>query len=173
MRRLLIVAIAMATAVPGHHFQITIAQELGLPLVRSVVVFNADAERWALYSEYLAKELGLYDDDPHGDAGRLHMELLRSVRLVTDTGIHSMGWTRAEAGAYMTEAMGDGGSIHEVDRYIVLPAQATGYKVGMLEILRLRALAETELGDGFDLAAFHDVVLGYGSLPLQVLVGKI
>jgi uncharacterized protein (DUF885 family) len=153
--------------VPGHHFQIALARELGLPLMRSVVNFNGYVEGWALYAEYLAKELGAYDDDVYGDVGRLHLELLRAVRLVTDTGIHAMGWTREEAQAYMSSAMG--GWIHEVDRYIVLPAQATGYKIGMLEILRLRSLAEDELGDGFDPAAFHDVVIGHGSLPLEVL----
>jgi uncharacterized protein (DUF885 family) len=153
--------------VPGHHFQIALAQELGLPLVRSVFHNNGYVEGWALYAEYLVKELGVYEGDPYGDAGRLHLELLRAVRLVTDTGIHSMGWNRQEAEAYMVTAMG--GWTHEVDRYIVLPAQATGYKIGMLEILRLRALAEEELGDAFDLAAFHDVVIGHGSVPLDVL----
>jgi uncharacterized protein (DUF885 family) len=153
--------------VPGHHFQIALAQELGLPLMRSVFHFNGYVEGWALYAEYLTKELGVYDDDPYGDVGRLHLELLRSVRLVTDTGIHAMGWTREEAQAYMAQAMG--GWTHEVDRYIAWPAQATGYKIGMLEILRLRALAESRLGDTFDLAEFHDVVIGNGSLPLAVL----
>lgn len=153
--------------VPGHHFQIALAQELGLPLMRSVFHFNGYVEGWALYAEYLAKELGVYEDDPYGDFGRLHLELLRAVRLVADTGIHAMEWTREEAQAYMGSAMG--GWIHEVDRYVVLPAQATGYKIGMLEILRLRELAETELGDGFDLAAFHDVIIGNGSLPLEIL----
>lgn len=153
--------------VPGHHFQIALARELGLPLMRAVVNFNGYVEGWALYAEYLASELGVYDGDPYGDAGRLHLELLRAVRLVTDTGIHSMGWSREQAQSYMASAMG--GWIHEVDRYVALPAQATGYKIGMLEILRLRGVAEQALGDAFDLPAFHDVVLGYGSLPLEVL----
>lgn len=153
--------------VPGHHFQIALAQELGLPLMRSVYHFNGYVEGWALYAEYLAAELGVYDGDPYGDLGRLHLELLRSVRLVADTGIHAMGWTRQEAQAYMAQAMG--GWIHEVDRYVVMPAQATGYKIGMLEILRLRALAEDRLGARFELPEFHDVVIGNGSLPLEVL----
>jgi len=153
--------------VPGHHFQIALAQELGLPLMRSVVNFNGYVEGWALYAEYLAKELGVYDNDPYGDVGRLYLELLRAVRLVTDTGIHAMGWSRQEAKVYLSEAMG--GWTHEVDRYVVLPAQAVGYKIGMLEILRLRELAETKLGDDFDLLAFHDIVIGNGSLPLEIL----
>ncbi|MBU1492525.1 MAG: DUF885 domain-containing protein [Actinobacteria bacterium] len=153
--------------VPGHHFQIALAQELGLPLMRSVVNFNGYVEGWAVYAEYLAEEMGVYDDDPYGDVGRLYLELLRAVRLVADTGIHSVRWTRQEAGDYMIRAME--GWTHEVDRYIVMPAQATGYKVGMLEILRLRGIAEREMGDAFDLAGFHDVVIGHGSLPLEIL----
>ena len=163
--------IAHHEGIPGHHFQITIAQELGLPLMQTLAFFNGYAEGWALYAEHLAKELGLYDEDPYGDLGRLHLELLRAVRLVTDTGIHALGWTRDEAKAYMNWAMGEQGgrSDGEVDRYIVVPAQATGYMVGMLKILELRDRAQTALGDGFRLSAFHDVVLGHGAVPLEVL----
>jgi uncharacterized protein (DUF885 family) len=163
--------IAYHEAIPGHHFQIAIAQELDLPEFRNSLSFNAYAEGWALYAEYLAWELGMYEDNPYGNLGRLQTELLRAVRLVTDTGIHAMRWTRAEAKAYMREALGDpeGRWAHEVERYIVLPAQATGYKIGMLKILELRQLAMDELGDQFDIKEFHHVVLGNGSVPLSVL----
>jgi uncharacterized protein (DUF885 family) len=158
-------------AIPGHHFQIAIAQEMDLPLFRNDIVLNAYAEGWALYAERLAWELGLYDDNPYGNAGRLQLELLRAVRLVADTGIHALRWTREEAKEYMIEALGDPYGIwtHEVDRYIVLPAQATGYMIGMIKILELRQLAMDELGDQFDLKEFHNVVLGNGGVPLGLL----
>jgi len=158
-------------AIPGHHFQIAIAQELDLPTFRNDVFFNGYGEGWALYAEQLAWEMGLYDDDPYGNLGRLELELLRAVRLVVDTGIHAMRWTREQANAYMAEAFGapPGTSFHEVDRYVVLPAQATGYKIGMLKILELRQKAVDQLGDQFDLKAFHRVVLGNGSMPLDIL----
>ncbi|MGD8490602.1 MAG: DUF885 family protein, partial [Anaerolineae bacterium] len=163
--------IAYHEAVPGHHFQLAISQELELPTFRRQYVVNGYAEGWALYAERLAWELGLYEDDPYGNLGRLDMELLRAVRLVTDTGIHSLGWTRDQAVDYMMEATGDpmGRHTHEVDRYVVLPAQATGYMVGMLKILELRQLATDQLGDDFDMKAFHDLVLGNGTLPLTIL----
>ena len=163
--------VAYHEAIPGHHFQIAIAQEMDLPLFRNDVVLNSYAEGWALYAEMLAWEMGLYDDNPYGNIGRLHLELLRAVRLVTDTGIHAMRWSREEAKAYMNEALGDpsGRWSHEVDRYIVLPAQATGYKIGMLKILELREKAMEELGDQFDIKEFHTAILGNGSLPLEIL----
>jgi uncharacterized protein (DUF885 family) len=153
-------------AVPGHHFQIAIAQELDLPTFRTDVFFNGYAEGWALYAEQLAWEMGMYEDDPYGNLGRLNLELLRAARLVADTGIHSMRWTRAEARAYMLDVMGYAG---EVDRYVVRPAQATGYKIGMLKILELRQRAMDRLGDRFDIKEFHNVVLGNGSMPLEIL----
>jgi uncharacterized protein (DUF885 family) len=158
-------------AIPGHHFQIAIAQEIDLPLFRNDIVLNAYAEGWALYAERLAWELGLYDDNPYGNVGRLQLELLRAVRLVVDTGIHALQWTREEAKEYMIKALGDpyGMWTHEVDRYIVMPAQATGYKIGMIKILELRQLAMDELGDLFDIKEFHNVVLGNGSVPLGLL----
>jgi uncharacterized protein (DUF885 family) len=163
--------LAYHEAVPGHHFQIGISQDMNLPSFQQDIFFNAYVEGWALYAERLAAELGLYEDDPYGDLGRLRLELLRAVRLVTDTGIHAKQWSRAEARAYMVEAMGDsrGTWPHEVDRYIVLPGQATGYKIGMQKILELRDRAEQELGDGFDLPQFHRVVLENGSIPLEIL----
>jgi uncharacterized protein (DUF885 family) len=112
----------------------------------------------------------MYDDDPYGDLGRLQFELLRAVRLVTDTGIHAMGWSRGEARRYMDETLGIPGRFsHEVDRYIVLPGQAVGYKLGMLKILELRERAQEALGEDFDLKDFHRVVVGNGSLPLEIL----
>ncbi len=132
-------------------------------------------EGWALYAERLAWELGLYENEPYGNIGRLQYELLRAVRLVTDTGIHAMKWTRAEAKAYMDQALGaqPGTISHEVDRYIVIPAQATGYKIGMLKILELRQMAMDELGERFDIKEFHNVVLGNGSLPLAILEQQV
>ncbi len=153
-------------AVPGHHFQIAIAQELDLPMFRTDIFFNGYAEGWALYAERLAWEMGMYEDDPYGNLGRLNLELLRAARLVADTGIHSMRWTRAETRAYMLDVMGYAG---EVDRYVVMPAQATGYKIGMLKILELRQRAMDRLGDRYDVKEFHNVVLANGSMPLEIL----
>jgi uncharacterized protein (DUF885 family) len=148
-------------AVPGHHTQIGLAQELDLPIFRRYIQYNAFAEGWALYAERLAAEAGLYDDDPYGNVGRLELELLRAVRLVVDTGIHSKRWTAAEARSYMDEVIP--GWSHEVERYMVLPGQATGYMIGQQVLLDLRDPYEE------DLVAFHDLVLGGGSMPLGVL----
>ncbi|HSF81254.1 MAG TPA: DUF885 domain-containing protein [Anaerolineales bacterium] len=163
--------IAYHEAIPGHHYQIAIAQELDLPAFRTQLFFNGYVEGWALYAERLAWELGMYSNNPCGNLGRLQLELLRAVRLVTDTGIHALGWSRDEARSYMREAMGDsrGAWVHEVDRYVVWPAQATGYMIGMLKILELRERAQQTLGEDFDLKEFHNLVLGNGSLPLEVL----
>lgn len=162
--------IAYHEAVPGHHYQIALAQELALPTFRRYNRYNAFVEGWALYAERLAAEMGMYDDDPYGDVGRLELELVRAVRLVTDTGIHAMGWTRIEAEEYMDSVVGWS---HEVQRYTVLPGQATGYMIGQQEILRLRQEAQERLGDDFDIAEFHDVVLGGGSVPFGVLAELI
>jgi uncharacterized protein (DUF885 family) len=152
-------------AVPGHHTQIAIAQELDLPTFRRYIQYNAFAEGWALYAERLAWEMGLYEDDPYGNIGRLELELLRAVRLVVDTGLHSLRWTRQEAHDYMNATIARWSP--EVERYMVLPGQATGYMIGMQTILELR---EFLAADGMlDIAAFHDLVLGGGSLPLGVL----
>jgi uncharacterized protein (DUF885 family) len=169
MPRYIMPTIAYHEAVPGHHFQIALSQEMDLPLFRNVLQYNGYIEGWALYSELLAKEMGLYENNPYGDVGRLELELLRAIRLVTDTGIHDLGWTRKEARDYMVEAMGGSGWAHEVERYVVLPGQATGYMVGMLTILDQRQRAQEELGEKFDIAAFHRVVLENGSLPLEIL----
>jgi uncharacterized protein (DUF885 family) len=157
--------------IPGHHFQIAISGALGLPLFRVDTALNGYVEGWALYAEGLASELGLYPD-AYSKLGQLQLELLRAVRLVTDTGIHALRWTREEATAYMDQAMG-GPEWSEVGRYIVLPAQATSYKVGQLKIRELRQTAQDALGDRFDLKAFHRVILGQGAMPLEILERRV
>ena len=163
--------LAYHEAVPGHHFQIAIAQELeGLPTFRSVVPFTSFVEGWALYAERLAWELG-YQTDPLDNLGRLSAEKFRAVRLVVDTGIHHKRWTRERAIAYMSENtdMADSEVVSEIERYIADPGQALAYKVGMLKILELRKKAKSALGAKFDLREFHDVVLAHGPLPLMIL----
>ncbi len=165
--------LAYHEAVPGHHLQIALAQELPLPLFRKDVSFNGYVEGWALYAEQLAWELGWYEDNPYGNLGRLQYEAFRAARLVVDTGIHAKGWTFNQALTYMEENVGFDPTVvnlqYEVSRYIAWPGQATSYKVGMLKILELRERAEKELGDKFDLKEFHNVILGKGSMPLAVL----
>ena len=162
-------SIAYHEGIPGHHFQAAVARELDLPLFRNVVFFNGYSEGWALYAERLAWELGLYKGNPYGNLARLQLELLRAVRLVVDTGIHAMKWTRERAAHYMTEVLGSEAAAHEVDRFIVWPGQATGYMVGMLKILELREKAIRELGDHFDIKDFHGIILGNGRVPLTIL----
>jgi len=164
--------LAYHEGVPGHHWQISTAQELrGLPQFRKLIPFTAYQEGWALYSEWLAKEAGWYDGDPFGDLGRLQAEMFRAVRLVVDTGIHAQRWTREQAIAYMLEktGMGEKDVTAEIERYIVSPAQACAYKLGMLKIRELRARSQQQLGDGFDQREFHDVLLKNGALPLEIL----
>jgi len=158
--------------IPGHHFQISIAQELkGLPLFRRMLPFTAYAEGWALYAEQLAREMGLYRDDPYSELGCLDSELFRAVRLVVDTGIHFKRWTREQAIEYMSAhaAQELESVVSEVERYIVMPGQACAYKIGMIKILDLRQRAQQALGAGFDLREFHTVILKDGSLPLSIL----
>ena len=159
--------IAYHEGIPGHHFQFALAREMGLPLFRNDLALNGFVEGWALYAELLAAEKGMYRDDPLPDLGRLQYELLRAARLVADTGIHAKKWTRQEARAYLNRTLG--GFEYEADRYVALPAQATSYKIGMMKILELRQIAEQALGEKFDLAEFHQVLLGNGSLPLGIL----
>jgi len=167
--------LALHEGVPGHHFQIALAQEQkDGPTFRKVVPFTAYAEGWALYAEWLGTELGLYKDDAFGDLGRLQAEEFRAVRLVVDTGIHFKRWTRERAIAYMSEKTGlpEGEVVSEVERYIVDPGQACAYQVGMLSIRAARERAQKALGPRFDAEAekaFHDVVLDSGALPLDVL----
>jgi uncharacterized protein (DUF885 family) len=164
--------LAYHEGIPGHHFQISTAMGLkNLPLIRQQTLYSAYAEGWALYAEQFAAEIGMYKDDPWGDLGRLQAELFRAVRLVVDTGLHSQGWSRQQAIDYMvgTTGMSEGEVVSEVERYMGLPGQALAYKVGQLKILELRERARRELGDRFDLKAFHTVVLENGGVPLTVL----
>jgi len=168
--------LAYHEGIPGHFFQISIAQKLqGLPLIRQEAGFSAYGEGWALYAERLAKEMGMYDDDPLGDLGRLRAELFRAVRLVVDTGLHAKGWSRELAIDYMTAQTGMPRSevTTEVERYMVIPGQACAYKVGMLKILELRERARAALGPAFDLKEFHRVLLENGALPLDSLEGVV
>jgi uncharacterized protein (DUF885 family) len=164
-------AIAYHEGNPGHHMQISIAQELtSVPTFRRQNFQIAYVEGWALYSELLSKEMGQYKD-PYSDFGRLSTELWRAIRLVVDTGLHSKGWTEEQAFNYFNEnsPTAEGAIRAEVRRYMVWPGQATAYKIGMLKILELRAHAKTELGEDFDIREFHDTILGNGSLPLELL----
>ena len=163
--------LAYHEAVPGHHFQIAIAQELkDLPIFRRMVPFTAYAEGWALYSERVAAEAGFHKD-PLTDLGRLQAEMFRAVRLVVDTGMHSKRWTREQAIDYMLEhtGMGQDEVTAEIERYLVNPGQALAYKVGMNTILSLREKARTALGAKFDIREFHDEVLKNGSMPMSIL----
>ncbi len=158
-------------AIPGHHMQIAIAQELqDMPKFRRFGGYTAYAEGWALYAEYFTKEFGFYKD-PYQDFGRLSDELLRAVRLVVDTGIHSKRWTRQQVMDYFhtNTAGSDRDNFTETNRYIVWPGQATAYKVGMMKIYELRERARTALGAKFDLRAYHDLVLKNGALPMDLL----
>ncbi len=157
--------------IPGHHLQISIAQETTLPLIRKVGGFNAYAEGWALYTEQLAVEMGMYDNDPWGLIGQLHDSMFRGVRLVVDSGMHAKKWSREQAVKYYVDTLGDqeASAVTEIERYCVWPGQACGYMVGKLTILRLRDKAKAALGAKFDIHKFHDTVLLSGSMPLAVL----
>ncbi len=161
---------------PGHHWQIALnmSQE-SLPLIRRIAPYNAYVEGWALYSELVAWEMGMYKDDPYGDLGRLKAELFRAVRLVVDTGLHHKKWTREQAIDYMAEKTGTAQSsvVSEIERYMVWPGQALGYKLGMLNIVDQREKAKEELGEAFDIKEFHDLVLLGGAVPMSVLNDKI
>ena len=167
--------LAYHEAIPGHHLQIAIAQELpGLPIFRRVVPFTAYVEGWALYAERLALENGFHPT-PYDRLGALQAEVFRAVRLVVDTGIHAQRWTREQAILYMLQNTGmpETDVVAEVERYIVSPGQACAYKIGQLAILSLRDRARQALGPRFDPRAFHDVVLGQGALPLELLETKV
>jgi len=168
-------AVSYHEGIPGHHLQISIAQELtGLPEFRKQSYYTAFTEGWALYSERLGKEIGFYQD-PYNDYGRLEADIWRAIRLVVDTGVHSKHWTRQQMVDYFHDhsAIDETNIQAEVDRYIAWPGQALGYKMGQLKILELRQRAQTALGSKFDLKAFHDVVLDSGALPLDVLEQRV
>jgi uncharacterized protein (DUF885 family) len=159
---------------PGHHFHMALMQELGLPDYRKFGGNNAFTEGWALYAETLGKEMGLFDK-PEDYFGHLNDELLRAVRLVVDTGLHAKGWTREQAIAYMRETLGysEDEARAQVERYMVWPAQALGYKIGALKIAELRQRAQTALGEKFSLPKFHEIVLEDGTVPLSLLEAKV
>jgi uncharacterized protein (DUF885 family) len=173
-------AIAYHEAVPGHHFQIALQQELkGLPEFRRNggyvwPGYTAFIEGWGLYAEAIPKELGLYKD-PYSDFGRLEADAFRAARLVVDTGIHALRWNRDQAIKFLEEntAMSKEDIIVEVDRYIVLPGQALAYKIGQLKIFEIRSRAEKTLGDKIDIRSFHDELLGDGALPLDLIEDKM
>jgi uncharacterized protein (DUF885 family) len=167
--------IAYHEGLPGHHMQISIAQELtGIPTFRTQAGYTAYSEGWGLYSETLAKEMGGYAD-PYSEFGRLTSEIWRAIRLVVDTGLHSKGWSEEQAVAYFLEnsSIPEAAVRSEVRRYLVNPGQATSYKIGMIKILELRARAREQLGDQFDIRAFHDTILGGGALPLGILEQRV
>lgn len=168
-------ALAYHEGTPGHHMQIAIAQELeGVPKFRKFGGYTAYIEGWGLYSEYFPKEMGLYSD-PYSDFGRLAMELWRSCRLVVDTGMHAKKWTREESINYYVNNTPNAKSdaVKMVERHVVMPSQATAYKVGMLKILALREKAKKSLGEKFDIREFHTLVLQNGPLPLDILENQV
>lgn len=164
-------ALAYHEGIPGHHMQIAIAQELeNVPKFRKFGGYTAYVEGWGLYTEMLPKEMGLYQND-YADFGRLAMELWRACRLVVDTGIHAKKWTREQAIQYLVDNTPNAPTeaVNAIERYIVMPSQATAYKIGMIKLVQLRDKAKTALGDKFDIRDYHDVVLKNGAVPLDVL----
>jgi len=157
--------------VPGHHLQLSLAQEAGLPTLRKIQFFSGYGEGWALYAEQLAVEMGVYENDPLGHVGQLHDSIFRAVRLVVDSGMHAKGWSREQAVKFYTDTIGDPETmaITEVERYCVWPGQACSYMLGKLDWLRLRDKARAALGNRFDIRAFHDAGLLPGAMPLPVL----
>jgi uncharacterized protein (DUF885 family) len=168
--------IAYHEGLPGHHMQISIAQELtGVPKFRTQAGFTAYAEGWGLYSEWLAKQMPNTYQDPYSEFGRLSSEMWRAIRLVVDTGMHAKGWTEDQAVEYFdaNSSIPQAAIRSEVQRYLIMPGQATAYKIGMIRIQALRSKAEAELGERFDIKGFHDAVLGGGALPLTLLERRV
>jgi len=168
-------ALAYHEGIPGHHMQIAIQMELEtVPKFRKYGRFTAYSEGWGLYSEYLPKEMGFYAD-PYSDFGRLAMELWRAARLVVDTGLHDKKWTRQEAIDYLTTNTpnAENDAIKAIERYIIMPGQATAYKIGMIKILSLREAAKTKLGDKFDIREYHDVIISSGPVPLSIMEERV
>ena len=169
--RWLLPTLSYHEAIPGHHLQLSIQREAKMPLIRKLTYFSSYIEGWALYAEQLADEMGMYKDDPFGRIGFLHDAMFRAVRLVVDTGIHTMKWSREKATKFYVDTLGDqeSGSITEIDRYCVTPGQACGYMLGKLTFLAARKKAKTALGAKFDIRSFHDAVLIGGAVPLAML----
>jgi uncharacterized protein (DUF885 family) len=168
--------IAYHEGLPGHHMQVAIAQELtGIPTFRRQALIPAYSEGWGLYAEWLAREMPGTYQDPYSRFGRLGSEIWRAVRLVVDTGLHAQGWSEEQAVQYFLDnaAVTEPQARSEVRRYMVLPGQATSYKIGMRKFQELRRKAEAALGDRFDIRAFHDVALSGGALPLTLLEKRI
>jgi uncharacterized protein (DUF885 family) len=168
-------AIAYHEGLPGHHMQLSIAQELsGLPRFRTQYSYTAFVEGWGLYAESLGKDMGFYTD-PYSEFGRLSAEIWRAIRLVVDTGIHAKQWSQEQAVQYFLDnsPQPEATVRSEIERYIITPGQATAYKIGMLKIQQLRASAQLKLGARFDMRGFHDTVLGGGALPLPVLEARV
>jgi uncharacterized protein (DUF885 family) len=168
-------AIAYHEGLPGHHLQISIAQELtGIPEFRKQIGFTAYQEGWGLYAERLGKDVGFYTD-PYSDYGRLEADTWRAIRLVVDTGVHSRHWTRQQMVDFFHDhsAIDETSIQAEVDRYIAWPGQALAYKIGQLKLIELRERARKALGDKFDIREFHDQVLDAGALPLDLLDQRV
>jgi uncharacterized protein (DUF885 family) len=168
--------VAYHEGLPGHHMQIAIAQELqGIPTFRRQFGVTAYAEGWGLYAEWLAREMPGTYQDPYSRFGRLGSEIWRAIRLVVDTGLHAKGWSQEQAVQYFlaNSATTEPAARSEIRRYMVLPGQATSYKIGMLKIQELRRKAEAALGARFDIRAFHDTILGGGAMPLTILEARV
>jgi len=165
----LLPALIFHETIPGHHLQGALTRELDIPTFRKDIEFNAYMEGWALYAERLAWEIGLFDGDPLGNLGRLQFEEMRALRLVVDTGVHARGWTLEEASEIVEQLTGSTINQDYLTRFFVLPGQASGYTIGMLKILELRQRAMDQLGEAFNLREFHDVILGNGPMPLEIL----
>ncbi|HXC57579.1 MAG TPA: DUF885 family protein [Rhizomicrobium sp.] len=171
--RWLLPTLSYHEAIPGHHLQLSIQREAKMPLIRRLSFFSSYMEGWALYAEQLADEMGMYDDDPLGRIGFLHDAMFRAVRLVVDSGIHAMRWSREQAVKFYVDTLGDqeSGAITEIERYAVTPGQACGYMLGKLTFLAARKKARDALGARFDIRSFHDAMLIGGAVPLAMLDG--
>jgi uncharacterized protein (DUF885 family) len=169
--RWLLPTLSYHEAIPGHHLQLSIQREAKMPLIRKLSYFSSYIEGWALYAEQLANEMGMYDNDPFGRIGFLHDSMFRAVRLVVDSGLHAMKWSREQAVKFYVDTLGDqeSASITEIERYSVTPGQACGYMLGKLSFLAARKKAQTALGAKFDIRSFHDAVLVGGAVPLAMI----
>ena len=169
--RWLLPTLSYHEAIPGHHLQLSIQREAKMPLIRRLSYFSSYIEGWALYAEQLADEMGMYADDPMGKIGQLHDSMFRAVRLVVDTGMHAMKWSREQAVKFYVDTLGDteSASITEIERYAVTPGQACGYMLGKLTFLAARKKAQDALGAKFDIKSFHDAMLVGGAVPLAMI----